>query len=629
MMPPENPDTAASPVLTPWGDAAALRDSRLTPGPGTPPREVAENQRKRLLAALVAAVYERGYAATRVADLAEISGVSSRSFYALFPDKEACLLAALKEVAPAVLAEAMGEAGEGSWEEDARRRLEGFAATIVAQPAVAKLCLVEAYVAGGEAAALVDSEIAAIERLIIQRLDESPERANTPAPLVTALIGGLLELARTRLMRGEEADLPGAVAATAELLLEYRPPSRPLRQGGRRRAPAGEILEAHDHAERALRALEDLLAEQGYAETTMEAVAKRAGMSAKTLYGNFDDREDLLLAAIDRAGAQIVAAALPAFRRGSNWPEGIRTALGATLGLLAARPNLAQLILNEVYAGGPAALERRAESLAPLRELLASGPRRLSEPEIELIFGSLLALCRSQLRSAGSQTLQRLGATCTYIALTPMIGTDPATTVASGKVLEHVKRARSDRAITGPSLTGDMERIIRAAQAGPATAAQIATATELEEPDVETTLEALRSDGVVEVVSDSTSPAPVYRAIHSLADTEEWSRLDRPRREAITARILEKVDAEVKGAVDARTFDARTDRHLSRVALWLDEQGWSELGEVFENALDLTLEIQRRSAERQRTKNTPRVGARAVFMLFETPELEEGSNREE
>lgn len=39
-----------------------------------------------------------GYEATRVNDLVEISGVSSRSFYDLFADKEACFVATLKEV---------------------------------------------------------------------------------------------------------------------------------------------------------------------------------------------------------------------------------------------------------------------------------------------------------------------------------------------------------------------------------------------------------------------------------------------------------------------------------------------------------------------------------------------------
>src|SRR5262249_34919333 len=83
-------------VRTPWGDADTLRDRKLQPGRRLPADEVARNQRERLFAALVAVVAEKGYEATRVEDLLELSGVSRSAFYAHFKDKEECLLAALR-----------------------------------------------------------------------------------------------------------------------------------------------------------------------------------------------------------------------------------------------------------------------------------------------------------------------------------------------------------------------------------------------------------------------------------------------------------------------------------------------------------------------------------------------------
>jgi AcrR family transcriptional regulator len=85
-------------VDTPWGPSELLRDRRLRPGPGTPPEDVARNQRGRLFGAMVASVAQRGYAATRLSDLAELSGVSLNSFYGLFADKEACFAAASEEI---------------------------------------------------------------------------------------------------------------------------------------------------------------------------------------------------------------------------------------------------------------------------------------------------------------------------------------------------------------------------------------------------------------------------------------------------------------------------------------------------------------------------------------------------
>src|SRR6266576_3593372 len=85
----------ATMVMTPWGESDSLRKRRLPPGPGRPREDVLAHQRERLFGAMVASVAMRGYRATTVGDLAEISGVSSRTFYDLFPDKEACFLATL------------------------------------------------------------------------------------------------------------------------------------------------------------------------------------------------------------------------------------------------------------------------------------------------------------------------------------------------------------------------------------------------------------------------------------------------------------------------------------------------------------------------------------------------------
>src|SRR4249919_2799781 len=99
-------------VATPWGDSGALREKRLRPGPGTPRDEVLANQRQRLFGAMVASVAERGYIATTVNDLVEISGVSSRTFYDLYPDKKACFLATLEAIIEAAGAYAAQTAGE-------------------------------------------------------------------------------------------------------------------------------------------------------------------------------------------------------------------------------------------------------------------------------------------------------------------------------------------------------------------------------------------------------------------------------------------------------------------------------------------------------------------------------------
>jgi AcrR family transcriptional regulator len=321
-------------VLTPWGSSESLRARRLRPGPGSHGTEVLENQRERVFGALIACVSERGYAATRVADLVEISGVSSRTFYDIFADKESCFLEAIREVVAlgreAVHAEVQGRLADGAdSEQGARAVLAAFAAAIADQPAAARVLFIEAPAAGPAAMVVLDEAIASLEALGAQILGASPVRAGMPADLVCAQIGALQEITRNRLCRGAAPELVGAIEEAADLLLSNRPPPEPLRTAGRLPAPRREDLDAHSHAERVQRALAVVIAEKGYAQTTIDEVIARASMSATTFYANFSGKEDALALAIDSAGAQIVAAAMPAFERSSSWSGGVRAAYEA------------------------------------------------------------------------------------------------------------------------------------------------------------------------------------------------------------------------------------------------------------------------------------------------------------
>jgi AcrR family transcriptional regulator len=428
-------------VVTPWGDSDSLRARRLRPGPGGARDEVEQNQRERLFGAMVAVVAEKGYQATTVADLVELSGVSSRTFYDLFPDKRACFMAAMEtmvEAAVAAAADAVSgrsrKGGRGSWEARARAGSRAFAEIVVAQPAAARMCLVEAYAAGPKALAPLEEATAGFEALAQQMLAQSPQRAEMPAEMTSAYIGAIQEIVRMRLLAGREAELPGLMDELWDLIGSYRPPPKPLRLTGRLPAARPESLEAHDRAERALRAFAIVVAEQGYAETTVEQVVRRASMSTTTFYAHFKGKEDALMAALDSAGAQMGAAIRPAVRRASDWPTSIRAGFGALFNFLASRPALAQLVAVEVCAARAAAMERRVEYLQPLEELLAEGHESSTEtPAVttELIAGVVYALAYRQIREAGPQSLPSLAPICTYLALAPFIGAEKACAVAN------------------------------------------------------------------------------------------------------------------------------------------------------------------------------------------------------
>ncbi len=422
-------------VATPWGQSDLLRDRKLRPGPGTPREEVIRNQRERLFAAMVASVAERGYEATRVDDLVELSGVSSRTFYDQFADKRSCFKAAVEAMIQAAAAFTVkGSEERGPWEERARRGFEDFATMIVAQPAAARMLLVDAYAAGPEVMAILERAAGAFEQMTAAMLAQSPERAAMPREMIQAHIAAQQEIARTRLRRRTETELPALMKELWGMVLAYRPPPLPLRTVTRRAEARTELLDVHDHAERALRGFASVVAERGYAETTVVQVAKRASMSTATFYAHFDGKEDVLMAALESGGAQIVAACLPAARRAPDWPQSIKAGAGALLSYLASRPALARLMFVEVYAAGPEALERRSDALAPLEDLRSEGYRLSpATPSIaaEMIGGGLRGLIYRRIHDSGPETLPGLGPICTYITLAPFIGAEEACAVAN------------------------------------------------------------------------------------------------------------------------------------------------------------------------------------------------------
>jgi AcrR family transcriptional regulator/DNA-binding MarR family transcriptional regulator len=116
-----------------------------------------------------------------------------------------------------------------------------------------------------------------------------------------------------------------------------------------------------------------LVAEQGYRRMAARKVAERAGVSPKTFYDLFTDREDCFLAAFDQAVDECSAVARPAYEGESEWAASIRAGLAALLHFLDREPELCRLVFVEALGAGPRVLERRAQILARLESVIDGG----------------------------------------------------------------------------------------------------------------------------------------------------------------------------------------------------------------------------------------------------------------
>jgi AcrR family transcriptional regulator len=424
-------------VETPWGKADELRARKLRPGGASSGEETAASQRERIFGAMVATVAEKGYEATTVADISELSGVSKSSYYDHFADKEAGFVATVEALlTPAV--EYARENGLGRGEEEARRVFEGGLGLIVSQAAAARLCLVDVYAGGPLAAAVLGRTLSGFDRLLSETFDRIPGREEMPTAIVRALIGGVQKVIYKRLLRGEADVLPTLAPDLWLWLLSVPPPPGPLRPS---RVRAVRSLSFEDRQlpsappERLLRALAAVVSEKGYQEAKIAEIVERAKTSRRTFYEYFDSKEDAMVAALDSGSAQMLAAALPAFRRGGDWPRAVRDTQEAMLHFAAEEPEYGRLGAVEMYGAGPRALEQR--------EMVTEGMEGLLQPGYEVapgvppvaaeaVGGALYALLYDFVESEGPERLPALVPSFVYVTLAPFLGAEEAYAVATG-----------------------------------------------------------------------------------------------------------------------------------------------------------------------------------------------------
>jgi AcrR family transcriptional regulator len=171
--------------------------------------EVASQQKARILAATVDVVAERGYPETRVVDIIKSAGVSRKTFYELFEDKEDCFLGAF-DIAAGLLLKVTNDGYESApnapWAERIRLGLGNFLQIIADRPTAAKFCIVEVLAAGPKALARRDAVMRQFTSYIERgRAETSVE---LPGMTSTALIGGVYELLYSEILHGATALLP-------------------------------------------------------------------------------------------------------------------------------------------------------------------------------------------------------------------------------------------------------------------------------------------------------------------------------------------------------------------------------------------------------------------------------------
>jgi AcrR family transcriptional regulator/DNA-binding MarR family transcriptional regulator len=197
-----------------------------------------------------------------------------------------------------------------------------------------------------------------------------------------------------------------------------------------------EALERERVAEiqraRMLSAMVDLTREQGAERVTVAHVVARAGVSRRTFYEIFSDREACLLAALEDAIERIAGVVVPAYRAERAWGDRIRAGLTAMLEMFDAEPGAAALCVVDALGAGPSALERRAEVTDVLVGVIdrgrrdaqaASPPNRVSA---EGVVGAVLGVLYTRLREPDPKPLLALRGQLMSMIVLPYLGPEAA-----------------------------------------------------------------------------------------------------------------------------------------------------------------------------------------------------------
>ncbi len=192
----------------------------------------------------------------------------------------------------------------------------------------------------------------------------------------------------------------GGAARGVERRLEHGDPAHGDVDRGGGRGGVAEIQRS-----RMITALVEVSGERGAGGVTVSHIVARSGVSRRTFYELFDDREDCFLAAFDQAVERGAKRVVPAFRSPGPWCERVRAGLRALLEYLEDEPGMGALCIVDALGAGPVALGRRMEVVGALIDAVHEGrkearagvkPTRLTA---EGVVGAVLGVLHARLAS--------------------------------------------------------------------------------------------------------------------------------------------------------------------------------------------------------------------------------------
>jgi len=176
-----------------------------------------------------------------------------------------------------------------------------------------------------------------------------------------------------------------------------------------------------------LDAVVEVVASNGYGALTIEQVVVASGVSRRTFYDHFANKEDVFLAAYDQIVDRLLEVVDVAYNEGETWLEQLQRGLFTFLTFLGREPAVAHVCVVDILAAGPTALARRTESMARFRGFFVPDPAVRSVEVIpplaaDAAIGGAYEVVYSQILAGNAARLPELFPDLLHGLLVPFVG---------------------------------------------------------------------------------------------------------------------------------------------------------------------------------------------------------------
>ena len=381
---------------------------------------------------MVETVFERGYEATTVRELARAAGVSTRTFYQHYSDKEACFL----RTHQILLRRALGwlkasHVGVQDWKDRVLLGVNAIAQGWARDPKAAHFVLIDSYSVGPKAVEQLRRASRSMMKGSITDARIDGSSGKIPSVLSDGIIAGVHEVVRLQL-EGKKRPFTGDLSdGLGRWALSYFDPlvtqlDQLNRPGDLKYvSEEDEVAVFTGDAGALLSAAAKIAVDKGHEELTPRRIFTTAGVPRRNFYEIFPHVDDCLMAVLELYIDSAVRQARRASENGLTQAGGVYLAVLSLCARVARDHIFAGLCFDENVSSSVAKVRCRGPlrtGIAYLVEDVLGADKLVAQASAGAFWGVL----QREVTIGRAQNVPRLASTLSYFMLAPNVGASAA-----------------------------------------------------------------------------------------------------------------------------------------------------------------------------------------------------------